>query len=157
MSVILAIDPSSQCGWATYDGDRYLSGSVRLTRSSEKGIERDLMRAARMRDVLGGWSLTATHLVFEGSAGQRFRQSMKVACQLEGVMLVWADEWDISVSSVAPCAVKKWATGNGRASKADMMQAAKRLTGVDPEDDNEGDALCLCAMAVEKADKAYGV
>ena len=149
----MAIDPSSQCGWATYDGSHYLSGSVRLTKPSEKGIQRDMMRASRMFDLLEDFDVIADRLVFEGSAGQRFRQSMKVACQLEGVMLLWASTMGVKVESVAPCAVKKWATGNGRASKDQMIEAAKRLTGVDPEDDNSADALCICAMAVAKEEE----
>ena len=153
MPVILAIDPSSQCGWSSYDGNRYLSGSILLAWSGERGIERDTNRVARMAHLLDGFSKTATQLVFEGSAGQRFRQSMKVACQLEGVMLLWAGKNGIPVESVAPCAVKKWATGNGRASKDQMIEAAKRLTGVDPETDDEADALCICSMFVAKEEE----
>ena len=150
-AIILAIDPATQLGWATYDGTSYLSGSVCLVEAKEKGIRRDENRVARLRDLLDGFS-GVTRLIFEGSAGQRFKQAMKVACQLEGVMLGWAHENGVLVESVAPSAVKKFATGYGGGSdKSPMMVAAKRLTGVDTDDPDEADALCILAMAVGEA------
>ena len=49
--------------------------------------------------------------------------------------------------------IKKAATGNGGASKALMMSAAKVKLGRDPEDDNEADAVCLAYAALER----YGI
>ena len=152
LPIILAIDPATQLGWATYDGSQYLSGSVCLVEHAAKGIRRDEHRVAAMRELLDGFK-GVVHLIFEGSAGQRYHQAMKVACQLEGVMLGWAHDNNVLVESVAPTFVKKWATGSGRAGKGDMMKAAKRLTGVDADDDNAADALCILAMAVERAGK----
>ncbi|MER2263524.1 crossover junction endodeoxyribonuclease RuvC [Methylobacterium oxalidis] len=43
--------------------------------------------------------------------------------------------------------LKKFFTGNGRAEKADMMAACRRL-GWNPKDDNAADALALWANAV---------
>ena len=148
--IILAIDPATQLGWATYDGKAYLSGSVCLVDSKAHGLMRDENRVAALRELLDGFK-GVTHLIFEGSAGQRYHQAMKVACQLEGVMLGWAHENGVLVESVAPATVKKWAAGSGRAGKVEMIKAAKRLTGVAATDDNEADALCICALAVDKA------
>jgi len=46
--------------------------------------------------------------------------------------------------------IKKVATGNGRASKADMIKAAKEIWQVQPRDDNHADVLCLLHCAVGK-------
>ena len=148
--IILAIDPATQLGWATYDGTTYLSGSVCLVDSKAHGLMRDENRVAALKELLGGFN-GVVRLIFEGSAGQRYHQAMKVACQLEGVMLGWAHENKVLVESVAPATVKKWAAGSGRAGKLEMVEAAKKLTGVDAEDDNEADALCICAYAVKQA------
>lgn len=49
---------------------------------------------------------------------------------------------------VPPKKLKKWATGNGNADKAAMVQAALAAGG-DPANDDEADAYLLRAMALE--------
>jgi len=52
-------------------------------------------------------------------------------------------QWSIPVSDVHTLTLKKWATGDGRASKADMMQRATEATGKVYESDDESDAVNL--------------
>ena len=45
--------------------------------------------------------------------------------------------------------LKKWATGNGKASKARMMERASELAGRDIKCDDEADAICLAFYSWE--------
>ncbi len=47
--------------------------------------------------------------------------------------------------------LKKYATGSGRAEKADMIAAAERLIGRSVEDDNEADAVFIAKWGHEEA------
>lgn len=40
--------------------------------------------------------------------------------------------------------LKKWATGDGRAGKEDMVEAARKMSGTEPVDDNHADAILIC-------------
>jgi len=51
---------------------------------------------------------------------------------------------------VAPKTLKKFTTGYGNASKADMMVQAGEIVGKMIDDDNEADAICLLAYAEEE-------
>ena len=54
----------------------------------------------------------------------------------------------VDFASVQTATLKKFATGKGNASKAEMIEAAKPLLGRDPIDDNEADARHILEYAV---------
>ena len=63
---------------------------------------------------------------------------------LIGILMHVAEQMEIPTSKIGVSALKKHATGNGRATKDMMMRSAELLwPGVHPADDNEADALCL--------------
>lgn len=66
--------------------------------------------------------------------------------EIGGVLKLLAYEHGIPFVTVAPIALKKFATGNVHASKDDMCSAAKRL-GLTPADDNQADAFFLASIA----------
>jgi len=51
------------------------------------------------------------------------------------------------LAPVTTSELKKFATGNGRASKADMIAAARRHLGRKPESDDEADAVMIALWA----------
>jgi Holliday junction resolvasome RuvABC endonuclease subunit len=57
---------------------------------------------------------------------------------------------DIEYAAVHSATLKKSATGSGRASKQDMMDAYRAIRGCDPIDDNEADAFLLLEYAKEE-------
>lgn len=65
------------------------------------------------------------------------------------------------VDPVDPRTLKKWATGNGNADKAQMTNAARMLYKVSTEDQNACDAAHVCAWAMKQvrneANKFAGV
>lgn len=71
-----------------------------------------------------------------------------------GVILAVAARFDIEVKSFTATQVKRYLTGNGRASKAQIQRAIKATLGlsVTPEPDDVADALAValcCAHAVQ--------
>ena len=60
----------------------------------------------------------------------------------EAVLRMWCEHHEIACVAVAPATLKKHVTGNGRATKEDML-AAIRASGQRPIDDNEADAIGL--------------
>jgi hypothetical protein len=58
-------------------------------------------------------------------------------------------EAGIPFALMAPSALKKYATGSGRATKPDMRAALLRRTGIDIRDDNECDAWWLRAAGLD--------
>ncbi len=62
----------------------------------------------------------------------------------------YAASHDIDYIGVHSATLKKSATGNGRASKADMVAAMQKRWGWDGEDDNESDALAILSYAIKE-------
>jgi len=67
-------------------------------------------------------------------------------------MVEIASIYGIQCKPVHSGTLKKFATGNGKATKKDMIHAAQRL-GYFPKDDNEADALMLMEYAKAKETK----
>lgn len=54
-----------------------------------------------------------------------------------------------ALHTVTPSQLKKWATGSGKASKSDMVMAARRYKG-SVKDHNEADAILVGAMVAQR-------
>lgn len=75
----------------------------------------------------------------------------------QGVIRERLAYYEIPVARIAPASLKKYATGSGRASKADMRAAWLELTENDIADDNQVDALWLRDMGVTAWDVTIGI
>lgn len=141
---ILALDLATVTGWASnVDGLRSGTQTFDLRRGESPGM-RFLRLRSWLREIhglLGDLDV----IVFE-QAHQRGGHATAVAYGLQAEVLSFAAEHGIETSPVHTATLKKAATGNGRASKVDMLEAA-RARGWSPTDDNEADALHLLAYA----------
>ena len=64
---------------------------------------------------------------------------------------LWGHACGLEVVEVSSTAVKKWATGNGRAEKSDMLaEARKRWPLVDIVNHDQADAMLMLARATEE-------
>ncbi len=59
----------------------------------------------------------------------------------------------IPLKGIGVATVKKYATGNGRADKSMMIEAAKKEFGYDGKNDNEADALWILSAGLESERK----
>ena len=72
------------------------------------------------------------------------RYDMRRLSELRGILLEVCDELDIPEPEfVNPAVLKKWATGDGHATKTQMVAACKDRYGIVPVDDNAADACHL--------------
>lgn len=62
----------------------------------------------------------------------------------------WCEQHGVALTGVGVGTIKKFATGNGAAGKAAMIEAAFARWGVSAIDDNEADAVCLRELVVSQ-------
>lgn len=155
VTAVLALDMATKTGWALRDAQGLLTSGVvdlSLRRGESTGMR--LLRFRRwLREVLAvdddahqvelvAYEATIVHARRPGSAA--------VAHNLEGVLLAELEALELDYTCATPSAIKKHATGKGNAGKPAMIAAARKRWGVEPSDDNEADALCVLAWALEE-------
>lgn len=112
------------------------SGGMRLMRF------RDKMRIIRNA---AGIDL----VVFEAArhAGKFGIGALTVQAEIQGVLKLLCEEWDLQFKGYSPNEIKKHATGKGNSGKPEMIKAAEAKWGRVFTDDNEADALWLLDLA----------
>ena len=83
-------------------------------------------------------------VVAEDVSVNRYFYDMRRLSELRGILLEVCDSLELPEPEfVNPAVLKKWATGDGHATKAQMVAACKERYGVIPVDDNAADACHL--------------
>jgi len=141
---ILALDIASLTGWAHSLGSSGVwllkpkkdeSGGIRLIRFANK--------LKWLKKALG-----IDIIAYEAARhGGRATRGLVTHSELQGVVKALSEELEYEYKGYSPTAIKKFATGNGKASKEDMIKAACKFSGRNITDDNEADAICLLEMA----------
>lgn len=151
MTTLLALDLGTITGWALLKDHEIRSGSVCFKQSPFDSFESKFTRFKRWLVNLKGAYGDIHQIVYEAVrrhngtiAGQTYGGFM-------GTLQLFGDHHKIPYEGVPVGTIKKFATGNGNASKLDMINAMEQK-GHKPTDDNEADALALLywAMAQEK-------
>ena len=102
--------------------------------------------ARRFQDyaALAAPSYGIRRVVAEDVSVNRHFYDMRRLSELRGILLEVCDELDIPEPEfVNPAVLKKWATGDGHATKTQMVAACKDRYGIVPVDDNAADACHL--------------
>lgn len=82
--------------------------------------------------------------VLEGAAGVQYASTALVLGELRGAVKLRLFQRDVPVVEVPPASLKKWATGNGKASKAEMVAAAQTAGArIGALEDDKADAFWL--------------
>ena len=165
---ILAIDPGTHCGWATWDGQHVESGVqvFDLKRGESPGMRflrfrRWLYAVAGVTSVRISVQRQQGHLpdllVYE-QAHHRGGAATEILVGMTTRIMEFAAEIGAEHVAVHSGTLKKFATGRGNASKADMIVAAEGWgarwgIGDTITDDNIADALLLLAWAREEFGK----
>ena len=83
-------------------------------------------------------------VVTEDVSVNRYFYDMRRLSELRGILIEVCDSLGLlEPEFVNPAVLKKWATGNGHATKAQMVAACKERYGIIPVDDNAADACHL--------------
>lgn len=90
-------------------------------------------------------------VVAEDVSVNRHFYDMRRLAELRGILLEVCDELGIPEPAfINPATLKKWATGDGHASKSQMIAACKNKYGIVPVDDNAADACHLFYYYIRK-------
>jgi Holliday junction resolvasome RuvABC endonuclease subunit len=169
MPLVLGIDPATSCGWALLDGDRRLgSGAWDLSAKRHEGGGMRFLRARRYLCEL------LDHHPVEAVAYEVVRRHLGVdaAHVYGGIVAVVSEECErrgLPYRGIPVGTVKRNATGDGSASKGDMVRAANGRWGLslhvelvervkkgkavhveETSDDDEADALWVAfSLGVE--------
>lgn len=135
---ILALDPAATCGYAHSCGEY---GVWHLTSRTD---DHPGKRLQRMRQYLlaakTDWGYDV--IAFEDATfGSHHAATQALHNRLAGVIELTAEQLGVSLLPVNPATLKKFATGNGRAKKYQMIGAAKMILGIETLSDDVADAL----------------
>lgn len=134
--MILALDIATQTGWATSAGKH---GTLDLSEYADD--------YGHMFHAFEGWlsdmvmdlapDILAIERPFTRAGGSELLlQGLNAHAHKVGYL------WGCQRRETPPTTIKKFATGSGRATKADMIEAVTRW-GFDPATDHEADAIAL--------------
>uniref|UniRef100_A0A6H1ZAN6 Holliday junction resolvase RuvC n=2 Tax=viral metagenome TaxID=1070528 RepID=A0A6H1ZAN6_9ZZZZ len=141
-SGILALDLATKTGWCAKGASGIQTFDVK--RGESPGM-RFLRCRAWLNEMLG--LLPGLKILYYEQAHHRGGYATEVGVGLVTEVKAFAAQHGLEVSPIHTATLKKWATGNGRASKEEMIKEAQ-ARGYDPQDDNEADAMLLYEFAV---------
>lgn len=144
---ILALDMATMTGWAVKIDNYKESGTqwFGLKRGESSGM-RFLRFRAWLQDMK---NIDVPDLIIYEQAHHRGGAATQVGVGMVALLLEFAAENDVTTMPVHSATLKKWATGNGRASKGDMKKESERR-GWKPADDNEADATLLLEYGLDE-------
>lgn len=165
---ILTFDLGTHCGWCSVGEDMSISSGTfhfpevphlpgrrfRNFYHSLISYRKGLMNSFGSRSILIGKILYEEVMFSDGhnEQGEQTGQSQRAA-QLygawRGILLMFADTHGIPIEGVHNGTIKKFITGFGNASKADVVHMVGAL-GHDPKDDNEADAIALAYLEIAR-------
>lgn len=143
---VLALDIASQTGYYSINGSgawNFFESKARNNNKKHKAFRDTVMGFIKEHDI--------KMIVAEGVNVSRHFVDMKSLSELHGILLEVCDELDLPQPEyVNPMTLKKWATGNGRATKLDMIRACEEKYRYRPHTDDEADAMHLFYYYVRK-------
>lgn len=146
--IILALDPATKVGYAS---DKVSGVFDCKTKPDEsKGL-----RLIRFKNNLKALieTINPTIICYEKPGGGNYNP-LRIHSQLEGQIIIICEEEGIEYKGYSAKAIKKHATGNGNANKADMVIfARKHFTHINIIDDNHADALWLLSLAKQEYER----
>ena len=143
---VLGLDIATHCGYYS----QHAWGTWNFTESKRRN---DNKQHKDFRDTLLGFIQThgIRQIVAEDINVNNHFTDMRKLSEFRGILFEVCDELDLPEPEFVNVAVlKKWATGNGRADKEEMMRACQRLYHYTPQDDNVADACHLFHYYLKK-------
>ena len=150
---ILAIDPGTRCGWALFgDDDSISSGEWSLQpRNGEPDGQRPLSLMQHIAAINKEGTLEL--VVFEQVMRHAGTTAAHVYGELIGAIKIYCVANRIKYRGEHVSKIKSRATGKGRASKDEMINAAlEQWTHKEQFTDNEADALWILQTAIDDID-----
>lgn len=156
-SGLLGIDPATHIGACWLDPSGKLV-TERVNATPDRG-ENSAMRFAHFADGLRALLRLsgAEFVVFLQLNAMRNAKTARLLAGYEALVYLVCEEVGVGCLSVPEATVKKWATGNGHATKEEMTAAAvERFGAGEGISDDEGDACCVWAWGMANAQVTGG-
>lgn len=151
MTTLLSLDLGTTTGWALANGKEIRSGSICFKSNHFDSRDCRFTHFRRWLVNLKASYGEIDQIVYEAVR----RHAGTIAGQTYGgfmaVLQMFGDDHQIPYEGVSVGTIKKFATGNGNASKMDMINAMEQK-GHRPRDDNEADALALLYWRIGQED-----
>ncbi|CAK9254183.1 unnamed protein product [Sphagnum jensenii] len=142
MSILLSLDLGTTTGWALAKDQEIRSGTMCFKPNHFDSGDCKFTRFKRWLVNLKAAHGDIDQIVYEAVR----RHNGTIAGQTYGgfmaTLQTFGDDHHIPYEGVPVGTIKKFITGNGKASKLDMITAMEQK-GHQPKDDNEADALAL--------------
>jgi Holliday junction resolvasome RuvABC endonuclease subunit len=141
---ILGLDPATHCGWAHSCGK---SGVWDLSPKADESREMRLIRfRSQLQKIKNEYGLDL--IVFEASRNLNYGNAVKLAAQLQAVIEIFCHDNHVNYKGYSAKTIKKFATGNGNASKQMMMEAAnEKWPNITLINNDHADALWILEFA----------
>lgn len=147
MASVLGLDLATQTGWAYFDDHNRLGGVWDLSPGKDQSRP---VRLHRLWRYLNDLNISLDVVAYE-QPGSLHGAARKILPALQGVAELWAFQKGFDIETYTPSQVKKFATGNGRASKEEMMEAAeKEWPGVVIVRHDQADAMWVAELALNR-------
>lgn len=149
MTILIGLDMATQLGWAVAENGVITdSGTESFHTKKMQGAGMKFLKFERFLDQLLEKHGHITAIFFEQVVARQ--PSVKADHSyggFQGVLTTWCEKHQIPYQGIAVNTNKKFATGNGNASKKMMIEAAQNLW-LHPKDDNEADAIHIVNYAL---------
>jgi Holliday junction resolvasome RuvABC endonuclease subunit len=149
---ILAIDPGTNCGWATTDGRGVISGVWNLKGGRFEGAGMRFVRLRNYLDEVG----PVDRVVFEEVRRHLGTDAAHIYGGIVAVVMAFCEERGIPYEGIPVGTIKKRATNKGNANKEAMVEAARERWPEFNGDDNEADARWLLVVAADMYGRNMG-
>lgn len=143
---ILGLDIAEHCGYFSQHGRGTWNFTESMSRNKNK-------QHKAFRDTLIEFIQTngIRQIVAEDVNVSKFFAAMRKLSEFRGILLEVCDELNLPEPYFVPVpTVKKFATGNGKATKDEIVAAMIARYGLTPADDNEADACFIYHYYVRK-------
>ncbi len=144
---ILGIDPGSVClGYAIFEGESLINyGTVSLS-----GDLKDKAYSAYRNMIKIIRDFAISHVAMEKVFYGRNVSSLIKLAQCRGAVLAAVGEADVELFEYHPSEIKKAITGNGSASKEQVIWMVKTLFSIDSLKEDEADAIAIAYCHINK-------
>ena len=148
-TTILALDLGTHTGWALHQlDDTITSGTENFKPHRFEGGGMRFLRFKQWLNELLAASVHINAVYFEEVRHHAGVDAAHVYGGLLATLTAWCEHHNIAYQGVPVGTIKKHATGQGNASKDEVI-AAMRTLGHPVTDDNEADALALLHWAID--------
>ena len=146
---ICALDLATTTGYASSASGIVMSGTFKCRQNSKEPWGVCFLRFKRF---LREWLIQEKpeQLWYEDVRRWSSGDAAKAYCGLRAVMLMECEAHGVEVIGVAVGTIKLHATGSGRASKQQMIDAAWTRWEIKTKSDDEADALAVLSLAIER-------